>query len=70
MVNLLGVDEHNGFVEHFDLARKRHPAAFLHSYGKTARRGRKMGHVTVVSDDPAEALAEANAAAAVLLQGI
>jgi len=70
MVNLLGVDERNGFVEHFDLARERHPVAFLHSYGKTARKGRKMGHVTVVSDDPDEALAEANAAAAVLLQGI
>lgn len=69
MVNLLGVDEHNGFVEHFDLARKRHPVAFLHAYGKAARKGRKMGHVTVVSDDLDEALTEANAAAAVLLQG-
>jgi 5-(carboxyamino)imidazole ribonucleotide synthase len=69
MVNLLGVDEQNTFVEHFDLARASHPRANLHEYGKTARKGRKMGHVTVVGDDLNEALAEANGAAAVLLRG-
>lgn len=69
MVNLLGTGETNTFVEHFALAAERHPAAHLHAYGKSARKGRKMGHVTVVSDDLEFALAEANAAAAVLLQG-
>ncbi len=69
MVNLLGTGETNTFVEHFALAAERHPAAHLHAYGKTARTGRKMGHVTVVDDDLDFALAEANAAAAVLLQG-
>ena len=69
MVNLLGTGETNTFVEHFALAAERHPAAHLHAYGKAARKGRKMGHVTVVADDLDFALAEANAAAAVLLQG-
>jgi 5-(carboxyamino)imidazole ribonucleotide synthase len=29
------------------------PGAHLHDYGKRARAGRKVGHVTVVADDPA-----------------
>jgi 5-(carboxyamino)imidazole ribonucleotide synthase len=69
MVNLLGTGETNTFVEHFALAVERHPAVHLHAYGKAARKGRKMGHVTVVADDLDFALSEANAAAAVLLQG-
>jgi 5-(carboxyamino)imidazole ribonucleotide synthase len=69
MVNLLGTGDTNTFVEHFALAAERHPAAHLHAYGKSARKGRKMGHVTVVADDLDFALSEANAAAAVLLQG-
>jgi 5-(carboxyamino)imidazole ribonucleotide synthase len=47
----------------------KHPVAKLHTYAKTARKGRKMGHVTVVSDNLDFALAEAKGAAAVLLQG-
>ena len=70
MVNLLGVDENNNFVEHFGRAMAKHPVAKLHTYGKSARKGRKMGHVTVVADDLDFALAQANGAAAVLLQGI
>jgi 5-(carboxyamino)imidazole ribonucleotide synthase len=69
MVNLLGVDDRNTFVEHFGKAMAKHPAAKLHTYGKAARKGRKMGHVTVVADDLDAALAEAKGAAAVLLQG-
>lgn len=69
MVNLLGTGDTNTFVEHFALAAERHPAAHLHAYGKAARKGRKMGHVTVVANDLEFALSEANAAAAVLLQG-
>ena len=69
MVNLLGVDDENTFVEHFALARASHARANLHEYSKTARKGRKMGHVTVIGDDLDEALAEANGAAAVLLRG-
>ena len=69
MVNLLGTGDTNTFVEHFALAAERHPVVHLHAYGKAARKGRKMGHVTVVADDLDFALSEANAAAAVLLQG-
>jgi 5-(carboxyamino)imidazole ribonucleotide synthase len=41
----------------------------VHTYGKGARKGRKMGHVTVVGDNLEEVAAEANATAQALLQG-
>lgn len=69
MVNLLGVDDKNNFVQAYDKALAAHPTAKVHTYGKGARAGRKMGHVTVVSDDLEFALAEAKGAAAVLLRG-
>ena len=69
MVNLLGVDDKNDFVQALDRALESHPDAKIHTYGKTARAGRKMGHVTVVSDSAEHALAEARGAAAVLLRG-
>jgi 5-(carboxyamino)imidazole ribonucleotide synthase len=46
-----------------------HPHAKFHTYGKGARKGRKMGHVTVVASELGWALSEARAAAAVLLNG-
>jgi len=69
MVNLLGVDDKNNFVQALDKALKAHPDAKVHTYGKGARAGRKMGHITVVSDSAEHALAEARGAAAVLLRG-
>jgi 5-(carboxyamino)imidazole ribonucleotide synthase len=69
MVNLLGVDDTNDFVQAYARALAAHPAAKVHTYGKGPRAGRKMGHVTVVSDDFEFALAEAKGAAAVLLRG-
>lgn len=69
MVNLLGVDDQNDFVGHYDHAMQLHPHAKFHTYGKSARKGRKMGHVTVVADEAEWALAQARAAAAVLLRG-
>ena len=69
MVNLLGVDDKNNFVQAYDKALAAHPTAKVHTYGKGARAGRKMGHITVVSDDLEFALAEAKGAAAVLLRG-
>ncbi|AIC47922.1 5-(carboxyamino)imidazole ribonucleotide synthase [Rhodoluna lacicola] len=69
MVNLLGVDEQNNFVQALDKALAAHPDAKVHTYGKGARAGRKMGHVTVVADSAEHALAEARGAAAVLLRG-
>ena len=67
MINLLGVNETNSFVENYSKAMSAYPNAKFHTYGKSARKGRKMGHVTVVADDASQALAEARAAAALLL---
>lgn len=69
MVNLLGVDDQNDFVQAYDAALAAHPDAKVHTYGKGPRAGRKMGHITVVSDSADHALAEARGAAAVLLRG-
>ena len=69
MVNLLGVDDQNDFVQALDKALASHPDAKVHTYGKAPRAGRKMGHITVVSDSAEDALAEARGAAAVLLRG-
>ena len=69
MVNLLGVDNDNDFVSSFDRALGHHPEAKVHTYGKGARAGRKMGHVTVVSDSLEAAKSQANATAQALLQG-
>ncbi len=69
MVNLLGVDDQNNFVQALEKALAAHPDAKVHTYGKGARAGRKMGHVTVLADSAEHALAEARGAAAVLLRG-
>ena len=60
MINLLGDlwrDADSGALREPDWAAVlRHPAAKLHLYGKReARRGRKMGHVTVLGTSPEEA---------------
>jgi 5-(carboxyamino)imidazole ribonucleotide synthase len=49
MVNLLGVDEANTFIEHFSESLEL-SGVHLHTYGKQPRVGRKMGHITVLSD--------------------
>lgn len=69
MVNLLGVDDRNDFVGGFEKVLGEHPLAKVHTYGKGARAGRKMGHVTVISDSLDLATSEANATAHALLQG-
>ena len=66
MVNLLGVDETNDFLPHYASALAAHPEAKVHTYGKGARSGRKMGHVTVVAGNAEWALAEARATAKLL----
>ena len=66
MVNLLGVDDQNDFLPHYEKAQKAHPEVKIHTYGKGARRGRKMGHVTVVSGNGEWALEEAQRAAKIL----
>ena len=69
MVNLLGVNDRNDFVSGFASVLAAHPEAKVHTYGKGARAGRKMGHVTVVSDSLDFATDQANATAQALLQG-
>ncbi|WP_296632752.1 5-(carboxyamino)imidazole ribonucleotide synthase [Rhodoluna sp.] len=69
MVNLLGVDDKNNFVQAYPAALVAHPTVKIHTYGKGARAGRKMGHITVVGDSAEAILAEAKGAAAVLLRG-
>ena len=69
MVNLLGVDDQNDFVSVYPKTMADHPSAKFHTYGKSARQGRKMGHITVIGDNEAQVLAEARAAASVCLQG-
>ncbi len=69
MVNILGVDNNTDLLANLGEALARHTEAVVHIYGKASRAGRKMGHVTVVSDDLQFAQAEAHAAATALLQG-
>jgi 5-(carboxyamino)imidazole ribonucleotide synthase len=49
MLNLLGVQNKNTFVEHYPDAMNVQGAHF-HNYGKAWRPGRKMGHITVISE--------------------
>lgn len=62
MVNLLGVDEKNDFVSHYPKAMERFPSVKFHSYQKSPRKGRKMGHLTVQGDDLNELLRQGLAA--------
>ncbi|MEY4348148.1 MAG: Phosphoribosylaminoimidazole carboxylase ATPase subunit, partial [Actinomycetota bacterium] len=39
------------------------PGVRIHMYGKEVRKGRKIGHVTVLSDDLEDALSRAHHAA-------
>ena len=69
MVNVLGVDSSTDLLGNLDAALAQHPEANVHTYGKAPRAGRKMGHVTVVSEDLQFAQTEAHATAKALLQG-
>ncbi len=50
MVNVVGADREGSLVAAMDVA-----GAHVHDYGKSWRRGRKLGHVTAVGDDLASA---------------
>lgn len=69
MVNLLGVDDANTFVEHYNAAMLKYPAVKFHSYEKSARAGRKMGHLTATGTNWQELLQQASAAREVLYRG-
>lgn len=64
-VNLLGGTEHLEPAGRLPAALS-DPTVHVHLYGKTWRPGRKLGHVTVVADDPDDALTRARRAADVL----
>lgn len=51
MLNLLGVDDQNTFVERYPLVMAQAPNTKFHGYEKAARQGRKMGHLTIVGND-------------------
>lgn len=57
MVNLLGTDEKNDFFTNYASAMAQDPELKIHSYAKAPRLGRKMGHLTLLGDDPNELLA-------------
>jgi 5-(carboxyamino)imidazole ribonucleotide synthase len=59
MVNVLGTP----LVEHYPHAMADQPTVKFHDYGKTARAGRKVGHVTAIGDDLDEVVYQARAAA-------
>jgi 5-(carboxyamino)imidazole ribonucleotide synthase len=63
MVNLLGEDGGTCLGDPRVATALAQPAVALHLYGKhEARPGRKMGHLTALGADPAQALARARAA--------
>ncbi|MDP4755729.1 MAG: 5-(carboxyamino)imidazole ribonucleotide synthase [Aquiluna sp.] len=66
MVNLLGEDFSNDFVSRYPQAMSSFPETKFHSYGKAPRPGRKMGHLTVLGSNPADCLARAMGARALL----
>ncbi len=51
MINLLGVDSENDFVRHYPTAMARYPQIKFHLYEKAPRKGRKMGHLSLLGDD-------------------
>jgi 5-(carboxyamino)imidazole ribonucleotide synthase len=66
MLNLLGVDEKNDFLNNYSKAMSLDPELKIHSYAKDPRVGRKMGHVTVLGEDVADLLARGDRAREVL----
>lgn len=66
MVNLLGVESGTDFLENYQATMHRFPEAKIHTYGKSPRVGRKMGHITVTGDDLETVKSRALLAAAVI----
>jgi 5-(carboxyamino)imidazole ribonucleotide synthase len=65
MVNLLG-GEHTDLAANVPAALGGVPEAHVHLYGKSARPGRKLGHVTVLGTDVVEARERARLAVSLL----
>lgn len=67
MINILGGPARGGLDERFAAAMAEHPDAKVHTYGKTPRPGRKVGHVTVSGEDLDDVAYRARAAASSFL---
>lgn len=63
MVNILGGPVGEALDARYAAALADYPTAKVHNYGKDPRPGRKVGHVTVGSDDLDDAVFQARAAA-------
>ena len=68
MVNVLGGDGADVYPRYVHVMAA-DPAVRLHMYGKAPRPGRKIGHVTLTGDDPAELADRARRAASYLRWG-
>lgn len=66
MANILGSSDSVAPMDLLAQATSLDPAAKVHLYGKTPRPGRKLGHVTVIDQEPEDALRRATAVANVL----
>ena len=66
MLNLIGQDDENDFVSRYPIAMKDFPEVSFHSYQKSARKGRKMGHLTLLGNNQQELLNRLAAARAAL----
>ena len=62
MANLLGVSDSKNFMDNYSQVMSKFPQVKIHSYGKSPRLGRKLGHITVVGHDLASCLETAEAA--------
>ena len=58
MINLLGVDDSNDFLQHYPTAMAKYPQVKFHLYQKAARAGRKMGHLTLLGENYEELVAD------------
>jgi 5-(carboxyamino)imidazole ribonucleotide synthase len=64
MINVLGGPEGQTMPERYPAAMADRPEVKVHSYAKSSRPGRKVGHVTAVGDELDDVIARARAAAA------
>lgn len=64
MVNVIGGPASGSMADRYAAALRSHPDVKVHSYAKSARPGRKVGHVTAIGDEIDEVAYRARAAAA------
>lgn len=65
MVNILGGPQGEDITARFPEAMRERPAVKIHTYGKSARPGRKVGHVNAIGQELESTVVAARAAAAI-----